>query len=868
MEKKTIYLGVLANLQEKKGVKGPYLSGWLDSLDTKSAFFKQYSLTDKGQVSELSNGRLLFFETALKRVEGRDRLDGANCYLAEADQLRDYFLSLDEQFQLRIDKKTPSALLVALRRAVDGLIANTTLPQEQAKLTDIRSRLVPVADAPTRPEPSVPNPRTAAKTLSANNIEGSFLQHVLTSNSPEYALKLFPLLVEGIRAINTEDSFKQALFLLDFNKSLSQGKIPNIKAVFYSLANREYRFQFWLQGIVPYCDPRVLLSELELAPEDLRQQIVSRCQAIDGVKTAFAVDSPTVNAYFSNIRSAILEELNRAQNLVQVAVAWFTNDEMFTVLCNKLQENVRVELIINNDYINNWEYGLPFEKFIALGGQLYLSEHPAMMHHKFCIIDDSVLFNGSYNWTYYAERYNEENVLLIKQDSHTVSEFKAAFEGIKQRLGQPAKAFTRLDANALPRFERVAFREYLSKDIQSRVAYNTAHKNPDMQLMAKLMDKAVEIDNQNSEAQQLQKSTNQRAAVDEHIIQTQQIVNEVLDKSVLTDLNSVTHQVPKPSMSTEVNGAPVSDESPQILPLVKDEPKASVSVTTPKTADLPSDKVQASPAQPPRPPVSTSVPNGNAGQNVASSAPKPAGSSTTEPRSTSPAAVGPTPLNTSTLPLNQQNGSISIPETRRKEAYYENLQVILAIDYSGSMESTHKLYSSGKVQEAVNMIFGIGKALTTSGTIDVFKFHKTAIPLPEVTDSNYSTYVNDVVQKGELGGTDIYAPIQAIHTKYNSIPKNTTNVFVILITDGENEKGSDEKMRAYFTENKSQPIFWQFVGLGNHFAFLKQIAEQSSNIAFFNFTDSRSLSSNSLLESVLQKFPLWFKQAKEQGHAR
>ena len=39
--------------------------------------------------------------------------------------------------------------------------------------------------------------------------------------------------------------------------------------------------------------------------------------------------------------------------------------------------------------------------------------YPELMHQKFCIIDSKVVINGSYNWTYYAENHNRENVVIL-----------------------------------------------------------------------------------------------------------------------------------------------------------------------------------------------------------------------------------------------------------------------------------------------------------------------------------------------------------------------------------------------------------------------------------------------------------------------
>jgi hypothetical protein len=118
--------------------------------------------------------------------------------------------------------------------------------------------------------------------------------------------------------------------------------------------------------------------------------------------------------------------------------------------------------------------------------------------------------------------------------------------------------------------------------------------------------------------------------------------------------------------------------------------------------------------------------------------------------------------------------------------------------------------------------------------------------------------VQDEVLKHPRGGTNIYAPIQSIHEKYVTNAVNKTNVFVILITDGENSKQDDNaKIKAHFATHHSAPIFWQFVGLGINFKFLEEVAVTASNAAFFSLNDVQSVSNDTLLERLLQKFPQW-----------
>ena len=52
------------------------------------------------------------------------------------------------------------------------------------------------------------------------------------------------------------------------------------------------------------------------------------------------------------------------------------------------------------------------------------------MHDKFCIIDNQVVLNGSYNWTNNAETRNDE-VITIQKDPKTATVFTIKFKEIK-----------------------------------------------------------------------------------------------------------------------------------------------------------------------------------------------------------------------------------------------------------------------------------------------------------------------------------------------------------------------------------------------------------------------------------------------------
>ena len=56
-----------------------------------------------------------------------------------------------------------------------------------------------------------------------------------------------------------------------------------------------------------------------------------------------------------------------------------------------------------------------------------------MMHHKFCIIDNKITINGSYNYSYNASNNNVENI-QVSDDANTYRQLYAEFERLKYNI--------------------------------------------------------------------------------------------------------------------------------------------------------------------------------------------------------------------------------------------------------------------------------------------------------------------------------------------------------------------------------------------------------------------------------------------------
>ena len=126
--------------------------------------------------------------------------------------------------------------------------------------------------------------------------------------------------------------------------------------------------------------------------------------------------------YFSSIRETLVKALGQAEESIDIAVAWFTNEQLFDVVTSRLDGGVKVRMVLVNDDINHCG-GLDFQRFVDKGGRLFFGKTGYFMHNKYCIIDGRTVYTGSYNYTYYAEHSNFENIVRIDGEESAVSEY-------------------------------------------------------------------------------------------------------------------------------------------------------------------------------------------------------------------------------------------------------------------------------------------------------------------------------------------------------------------------------------------------------------------------------------------------------------
>lgn len=148
-----------------------------------------------------------------------------------------------------------------------------------------------------------------------------------------------------------------------------------------------------------------------------------------------------LKAHFSNIHKVIIAHLEQAQTEIVAAIAWFTDREIFEVLCKKASSRIKVSLALIGDEINQGPGGLNFHRLTNLGGKVVFlppgSRDEPTMHHKFCVIDGNKVITGSYNWSQKA-RSNDENITVVSDSADFASKYLDTFDSLLARVGHNA----------------------------------------------------------------------------------------------------------------------------------------------------------------------------------------------------------------------------------------------------------------------------------------------------------------------------------------------------------------------------------------------------------------------------------------------
>lgn len=173
--------------------------------------------------------------------------------------------------------------------------------------------------------------------------------------------------------------------------------------------------------------------------------------------------------YFENIENIILDELSKSKYSIKLVVAWLTNKKLFAKLVELAEKGITVNVVINNDVINKDSF-LDYSRLNI--GKSYLKMTEAkngnILHHKFCIIDDNTVINGSYNWTYRAN-HNNENINIISDNKELTIKYIKEFSDVNNNSVQVKYTNSTLSNNANNSFQNLEDEEWKWRENECKI---------------------------------------------------------------------------------------------------------------------------------------------------------------------------------------------------------------------------------------------------------------------------------------------------------------------------------------------------------------------------------------------------------------
>lgn len=134
----------------------------------------------------------------------------------------------------------------------------------------------------------------------------------------------------------------------------------------------------------------------------------------------------------AEIKNRIILEINKANQNIFVAMAWFTDRDIANAIINAKNRNLNIDIILSSN-IQNETIKVMFEDALIMVHAFQTGDARGIMHHKFCLIDNRISINGSYNFSYNASTNNVENI-QISDDRNIYTQLLSEFERLKYNI--------------------------------------------------------------------------------------------------------------------------------------------------------------------------------------------------------------------------------------------------------------------------------------------------------------------------------------------------------------------------------------------------------------------------------------------------
>jgi phosphatidylserine/phosphatidylglycerophosphate/cardiolipin synthase-like enzyme len=130
----------------------------------------------------------------------------------------------------------------------------------------------------------------------------------------------------------------------------------------------------------------------------------------------------------------LVKAIRGARQSIYFLAYSFTSDDLAAALLERLKQGVKIAGVMEASQVQS-NSGTDYDRLRAAGLEVRLDANEYQMHDKVMIIDDQIVVTGSFNFTYSAEKYNDENMLVI-YNPQIAALYLVEFERIYNQAGK------------------------------------------------------------------------------------------------------------------------------------------------------------------------------------------------------------------------------------------------------------------------------------------------------------------------------------------------------------------------------------------------------------------------------------------------
>ncbi|MCF8217854.1 MAG: T9SS type A sorting domain-containing protein [Bacteroidales bacterium] len=164
----------------------------------------------------------------------------------------------------------------------------------------------------------------------------------------------------------------------------------------------------------------------------------------------FIIDGKRVECYFSpsdNTNDKIIDYIDSADDNLNIATMLITRSDIGYALEDAIDRGVNTKIMINSSGQSSSSLVTTLETKLDTNFKTNDNGNN-IMHHKYMIVDegtnsDPVLLTGSHNWSYSANNVNDENTLIIHDDTMAniyLQEFMKFFQSSTSNVPETLKS--------------------------------------------------------------------------------------------------------------------------------------------------------------------------------------------------------------------------------------------------------------------------------------------------------------------------------------------------------------------------------------------------------------------------------------------